>query len=49
MHFIKNIYYFFYNFFDMLSFRTKPTYECIDVGDEDVELEFLNNKSQINR
>jgi hypothetical protein len=44
MFLIKNIYDFFYSFFDLLSFRTKPKYDTVD-NNEEYEFIFLNEKS----
>ena len=46
MNLFKNIFYFFYTFFEILSFKTKPKYEAVN---DDEEYEFINLNEKMNR
>lgn len=48
MSFLKSIYNFFYTFFEILSFRTKPKYEKLENNIDD-EYEFIVLNEKMNR
>ena len=44
MSFLNSVYNFFYSFFEILSFRTKPTYEKVENNlDDEYEFVIFNN------